>query len=183
MGLHEKTKQKIQWTRAWNGALHAWKTRFVVLVFFEIWMYPAYRTHRLEAYIINWAATQCGILTSVDSDEPVQPPFKLTNSKRCSVSSLTLIEYSSDLQRLWSDCAYSQADLKLCWLLEISCHGSIIFFRGIGRKVGRSLTWLILGILFAPDLIWQDVGDLLGPNYLQTLNAGGRERERERERD
>ena len=47
-------------------------------------------------YIINWAATQCGILTSVDSDEPVQPPFKLTNSKRCSVSSLTLIEYSSD---------------------------------------------------------------------------------------
>ena len=41
-------------------------------------------------YIINWAATQCGILTSVDSDEPVQPPFKLTNSKRCSVSSLTL---------------------------------------------------------------------------------------------
>ena len=24
---------------------------------------------------------QCGILTSVDSDEPVQPPFKLGNSK------------------------------------------------------------------------------------------------------
>ena len=24
---------------------------------------------------------QCGILTSVDSDEPVQPPFKLKNSK------------------------------------------------------------------------------------------------------
>ena len=23
---------------------------------------------------------QCGILTSVDSDEPVQPPFKLRNS-------------------------------------------------------------------------------------------------------
>ena len=36
------------------------------------------------------------ILTSVDSDEPVQPPFKLTNSKLCSVSSLTVIEYSSD---------------------------------------------------------------------------------------
>ena len=30
---------------------------------------------------------QCGILTSVDSDEPVQPPFKLRNSKLCSVSS------------------------------------------------------------------------------------------------
>ena len=39
---------------------------------------------------------QCGILTTVDSDEPVQPPFKLRNSKWCSVSSLTIIEYSSD---------------------------------------------------------------------------------------
>ena len=48
----------------------------------------------------NWAATcdfqQCGILTSVDSDEPVQPPFKLRNSKWCLVSSLTLVEYTSD---------------------------------------------------------------------------------------
>ena len=47
-----------------------------------------------------WALTcdfqQCGILTSVDSDEPVQPPFKLRNSKCCSVSSLTIIVYSSD---------------------------------------------------------------------------------------
>ena len=31
-----------------------------------------------------------------DSDEPLQPPFKLRNSKWCSVSSLTIIEYSSD---------------------------------------------------------------------------------------
>ena len=66
-----------------------------------------------------WAATrdfqQCGIVTSVDSDEPMQPPFKLRNCKCCSVSSLKLIEYSSDLQRLWSDCAYAQADLRLCW--------------------------------------------------------------------
>ena len=37
----------------------------------------------------------------------------------------------------------------------------------------------------APNLVWQDVGDLLDPNYLQTLKAGERERERgggERER-
>ena len=34
---------------------------------------------------------QCGILISVDSDEPVQSPVKLRNSKCCSVSSLTLI--------------------------------------------------------------------------------------------
>ena len=39
---------------------------------------------------------QFDILTSVDSDEPLQPPFKLENSKWCSVSSLTIIEYSSD---------------------------------------------------------------------------------------
>ena len=39
---------------------------------------------------------QCGILTCVDSNEPVQSPFKLTNSKWYSVSSLTIIEYLSD---------------------------------------------------------------------------------------
>ena len=39
---------------------------------------------------------QCGILKSVHSDEPVQPPFKLRNFKLCLVSSLTFIEYSSD---------------------------------------------------------------------------------------
>ena len=58
---------------------------------------------------------QCGILTSVDSDEPVQPPFRLRNFKWCSVSSLTIIEYSSVKQRLLSDCVYAQADLRLCW--------------------------------------------------------------------
>ena len=43
---------------------------------------------------------QCGILSSVDLYEPVQPPFKLRNAKCCLVSSLSVIEYSSDLQRL-----------------------------------------------------------------------------------
>ena len=66
----------------------------------------------------KWAATcdyqQCGVLTSVDSDEPMQPPFKLRNSQWCSISSLTLIKYFGDYQRLWSDCAYAQADLRLC---------------------------------------------------------------------
>ena len=68
---------------------------------------------------IKWAAArdfqQLDILTSVDSDEPVQPPVKLRNSKQCSVSSSTVIEYSSDKQRLWSVCAYAQAGLSLCW--------------------------------------------------------------------
>ena len=39
---------------------------------------------------------QCGILTCVDSDESVQSPFKFRNSKWCSASSLTVIEYSSN---------------------------------------------------------------------------------------
>ena len=39
---------------------------------------------------------QCDILKSVDSDEHVQPPFKLRNSKWCLVSSITFIEYSSN---------------------------------------------------------------------------------------
>ena len=34
---------------------------------------------------------QCGILTSVDSDEPLQPPFRPKNLKSCSVSSSSLI--------------------------------------------------------------------------------------------
>ena len=37
--------------------------------------------------------------------------------------------------------------------------------------------------ILAPDLVWQDLGDLLDPNYFQTLKAGARERERERERE
>ena len=45
----------------------------------------------------------------------MQPPFKLRSYKWCSVSSLTLIEYSSNKQRLWSVCAYAQAGLSLCW--------------------------------------------------------------------
>ena len=58
---------------------------------------------------------QCGILTCVDSDQPVQPPVKLRYSKCCLVSSLIVMKYFSDKQRLLSDCAYAQADLRLCW--------------------------------------------------------------------
>ena len=85
-----------------------------------------------------WAATcdfrQCGILTWIDLDESVQPPFKLRNSIRCSVSSLIhiIIEYSSYQQRLWSDCptwaGWSEPLLVAhTTLLEISCHGSYVF--------------------------------------------------------
>ena len=62
---------------------------------FQMWLeWSQFRTA-----LLIWAATcgfqQCGILTRVDSGEPVQPPSKLRNSKSCSVSSLTVIEYSS----------------------------------------------------------------------------------------
>ena len=39
---------------------------------------------------------QCGILTSVDSDETEQPHFKLRNFKLRPISSLISIDYSSD---------------------------------------------------------------------------------------
>ena len=43
-----------------------------------------------------WDFQQCGVLTCIDSDEPLQPPSKLRHSKWCSVRSLTVIEYLSD---------------------------------------------------------------------------------------
>ena len=45
---------------------------------------------------VTYDFQQYGFLTSVDSEEPVQPTFKLRNSKLFSVSSLKLIAYSSD---------------------------------------------------------------------------------------
>ena len=89
--------------------------------------------NNLGYYNTIWDGTcdfqQCGILTWIDSDKPVQPPFKLRNSKCSSVSSWIFIEYSSDYQRLWSACAYAQAGLSLCWsqIVEISCHSSNIY--------------------------------------------------------
>ena len=47
--------------------------------------------HMIQAVACDFQ--QCGILTSVDSDEPVQPPFKLKNLKWCSVGSLTLLGF------------------------------------------------------------------------------------------
>ena len=41
--------------------------------------------------------------TSEDSDKPVQPPFKLRNSKWLSVGSLTIIEYSTQAASIGFD--------------------------------------------------------------------------------
>ena len=48
------------------------------------------------------------------------------------------------------------------------------------RTQSRTLILARIGSeILAPDLVWQDLEDLLDPNYFQTLKAGGRERERE----
>ena len=63
---------------------------------------------------------QCGILTSVDSDESVQSPFKLRNSKLCSTSSLShkiFKRLAHALIRL----RYAQAGLSLCWSYMPHC--------------------------------------------------------------
>ena len=93
---------------------------------------------------------ECGILTSVDSDEPVQSPFKLGNSKWCSISIITLIENSSDEQRLWLDCVYVQADLSLrwshisdCWKSHVAAHfkrATMLKFITSWRNVIRIVT-------------------------------------------
>ena len=68
---------------------------------------------------------QCGILNSVDSDEPVQSPFKLRNSKGCSVSSLTLRiikRLAKALIRLCIWAGWSEPSLvSHTTFLEISC--------------------------------------------------------------
>ena len=70
--------------------------------------YPENKNNLIEQIIMqpicnyynNWASArdfqQCDILTWMDSDELLRSPFKLRNSKWCSVSSLTIIKYSSD---------------------------------------------------------------------------------------
>ena len=57
----------------------------------------------------------------------------------CITSSLTLKEESSDKQRLWSDCAYVQADLRLCWLHISHCWK----FHAIAQYVNRILIWFV----------------------------------------
>ena len=78
------------------------------LVLSRAWLYTetskTIQNHQVANMILpvskyKWAMTcdfqQCGILTSVNLDKPVQLPFKLKNSKSCSVSGVTLVKYSS----------------------------------------------------------------------------------------
>ena len=97
-----------------NNCLGA-QNRFIKRFFSDYPEHMLWLRNKKTIWAVACDFQQWGILTSVDSDKHVQPLFKLRTSKRCSISSLTLIEYSSDDQRLWSDCAYAQADLRLCW--------------------------------------------------------------------
>ena len=74
---------------------------------------------------------QCGILTCVDSDEPVQPPLSLEAPNN--------VQSVANTHRIFKRLAKALIRLRVCagWsepllvahttLLEISCRGSIIF--------------------------------------------------------
>ena len=93
---------------------------------------------------------QRGILTCVRSEEPVLPRLKLRNSKWCSVSSLTVIEYSSNSQRLWSYCAYAQSDLRLCLSHIPHCWTSHVAAQICSLVIGWAMIWSAM--LHFPDI-------------------------------
>ena len=117
---------------------------FAIYMFSDLVCVDALRP--CQQFIIHvgtiWAATydfqQCGILTSVDSDQHVQPPLKFRNFKWCLVSNLVFIECTSDQQRLWSDCAYAQAGLSLCLSHIPRCwksHGAAHLLSGLDQSI------------------------------------------------
>ena len=63
---------------------------------------------------------QCGILTSVDSGEPVQSPFKLRNSKWCSVISLSHTIFKQLAKALIRLCCLSH--ISHCWKSHALAH-------------------------------------------------------------
>ena len=79
---------------SWDLVYH-WDQTFRSLVYMYRWNYYGTSLISTVAESYDWAAAwdfqQFDILTSVDLDEPLQSPFKLRNSKWCSVSSFTII--------------------------------------------------------------------------------------------
>ena len=60
---------------------------------------------------------QCGILTYVYSDEPVQPPFKIRDSKRCYGSSLNIYRIFKGLAKaLITQCVCTGWSVGAQWL-------------------------------------------------------------------
>ena len=70
---------------------------------------------------------QCGILTSEDSEQSEQPPFKLRNFKCCSDNHRIFKRLAMALTRLCVCTDWSEHLLVAhTTLLEMSCHGSLI---------------------------------------------------------
>ena len=87
----------------------------------------------------------------------MKPPVKLRNSKCCSVSSSTVIEYSSVKQRLWSDCAYAQADLSICWSHIQHCCKSHVAAHILTQTLNYGHIWRVYTRLFV-DALWSPAG-------------------------
>ena len=97
----------------------------VLLICYNEWMFKHIHPMNLKVEHMSRDIHVCGILTSVESeysDEPMQPLFNLRSSKWCSVSSLTVIEYSMDYQRVWL--LMRRLLVAHTTLLEISCRNS-----------------------------------------------------------
>ena len=86
------------------------------------------------------------ILTSVDLYVPLQPPLKLRNSKWCSVSSLTIIEYTCDF-------VCYMCFVVTCWeradLLALVCGVFCEFVTFPLVSWVRCGTWLYRFLIFA----------------------------------
>ena len=100
---------------------------------------PEFRNNPENFHPCKLAATcvfqQCGILTSADSDEPVQPLFKLRNSKLCSVSSLTIKAYSPGRVGQTVTCLATDASLTADPGVESSIPGRSNTFVEIDHEI------------------------------------------------
>ena len=90
---------------------------------------------------------QCDILTSVDSDEPVQPPVKLRNSKWCSVSSLTVIEFQ----------ATSKGSDQTAHTTMMEIHVTVHYYgsTSLALSIDNILPWSIPSGIFCPIMLGQ----------------------------
>ena len=120
----------------------------------------------------------------VDSGEPVQPPFKLRNSKWCSVSSSTLRIFKRlvmALIRLRVCAGWSKALLVIhTTFLEIPCHGSYDIFQSVNNSMifsNQSITKVLIRLnqcagLSAPFMFanpWRQVFSRLSPISLTPI--------------
>ena len=133
--------------------------------------HQAWISKYIHVWAVAWDFQQCGILTCVDSDEPLQPPSKLRHSKWCSVSSLTITKI-----RILKRLAKALIRLRVCagWseallvahtkLLEISCTSSYMIYMNSSHKEGFKYPD---GLIDMNRNLWNDLaqkpGLIIGP--------------------